>query len=120
MSPPSPPLRAMVLLCGSLLADAAPAWYEGIESIHVFSPGDDVQGFSWKLYTNQTSTGQFSSQRYAFLLLPGTYRDQIAVGYYTSLAGVGETVTAAGFVRHFAASLVRSPYLMLFSSKNSC
>ena len=91
MSPPSPPLRAVVLLCGSLLADAAPAWYDGIESIHVFSPGDDVQGFSWKLYTNQTSTGQFSSQRYAFLLLPGTYRDQIAVGYYTSLAGVGET-----------------------------
>lgn len=70
-------------------------WYDGIDSIRVLRPGDDVEKMAWKLYNEETgcdSTGEFSPRRHAFLLTPGTYRDDITVGYYTSLLGVGESV----------------------------
>lgn len=64
-------------------------WYDGIDSVSVFSPGDDVGSFAWKLYED-TQTGQFSARRYAILLRRGDYgQASIAVGYYTSVAGLG-------------------------------
>ena len=69
-------------------------WYDGIASVKVFSPGDAVQDFSWGLYNGSTrcpDTAEFSSDRYALLLKAGAYADQVALGYYTSLIGVGES-----------------------------
>ena len=67
-------------------------WYDGIESVHVFYPGDAVAEFSWDLYDDGTgcdTTGEFSPHRHALLLTAGSYTDTITVGYYTSLVGVG-------------------------------
>jgi len=81
-------LHAAAVLLAAGLADAA--WFDGIESIKVFSPGDDVSSFSWNLYNGNMEKAQFSDKRYALLLKPGDYGDaQIAVGYYTSLLGTG-------------------------------
>ena len=69
-----------------------PQWYDGIDTIKVFSPGDAVEKFALDLYNETTGcdkTGEFSTVRLAMLLRPGTYSDTIAVGYYTSLIGVG-------------------------------
>merc|ERR1712113_800656 len=35
--------------------------------------------------------GQFSSKRYAFLFKPGHYNVEVPVGYYTEVAGLGES-----------------------------
>ena len=78
----------------SAAVDQAPPqqWYDGIDTIKVFSPGDSLEKFALDVY-NDTSgcdkTGEFSTVRLAMLLRPGTYSDRIAVGYYTSLVGVG-------------------------------
>jgi len=51
-------------------------------------------------------TGQFSSERAAFLFLPGSYRVDVPVGYYTSVLGLGrspEEVRITGHVRSDAA-----------------
>jgi len=50
--------------------------------------------------------GQFSSDRVAFLFLPGEYRVDLPVGYYTTVAGLGrspEDVRLVGDVRSDAA-----------------
>ena len=78
-------------------------WYDGIETIKVFSPGDDVEKFALDVYNGTTgcdATGEFSTVRLAMLLRPGTYADQIAVGYYTSLVGVGASADSV-VVRNF-------------------
>ena len=70
-------------------AIGAPApWYDGIQAVKVFAPGDAVEQFAWNLY-NTTSTAQFGSARHALLLKAGKYSAQIPVGFYTSLIGVG-------------------------------
>ena len=36
------------------------------------------------------NNGQFSAKRFAFMFKPGTYTDDIPVGYYTSVRSGGE------------------------------
>ncbi|MGC2420079.1 MAG: malectin domain-containing carbohydrate-binding protein [Candidatus Acidiferrales bacterium] len=51
--------------------------------------------------TSLSNEAQFSTNRYAVLFLPGTYTVQAPVGYYESIAGLGETpsgVTINGFL----------------------
>jgi len=75
-------------------------WYQGIENLAVFAPGDDVQAFANQLYET-SATGQFSARRTAMLLKAGDYGDaNLPVGYYTSIVGVGaspDDVTLSGF-----------------------
>ena len=77
-----------------------PAWYAGIESVQVFTPQDAVGSAAWDLY-QKMQTAQFSDQRHALLLTRGNYdQAEIAVGYYTSVIGVGDEpddVTVASF-----------------------
>lgn len=42
-----------------------------------------------------TESGQFGSDRYAFLFAPGTYSDSlnVEIGFYTQVAGLGLTPT---------------------------
>lgn len=90
-------MRALVLGV-AIVADAA--WYDGIKSVQVFTPADDVGTAAWNLYSRM-KTAQFSSERHALLLTSGDYQGaEIAVGYYTSLIGVGQdpdAVTVASF-----------------------
>ncbi len=49
-------------------------WYDGIESIKVFGPSDDVGSYAYNLWTtNKTQIDQFGTQRHALLLRRGTY-----------------------------------------------
>jgi hypothetical protein len=51
--------------------------------------------------TSLSNEAQFSTNRYAVLFLPGTYSVQAPVGYYESIAGLGQTpgaVTINGFL----------------------
>ncbi len=51
--------------------------------------------------TSLSNEAQFSTNRYAVLFKPGTYDVQAPIGYYESIAGLGETpggVTVNGFI----------------------
>jgi hypothetical protein len=51
--------------------------------------------------TQDPTTNQFSTNRYAILFKPGTYNIQAPIGYYESIAGLGETpgaVTINGYI----------------------
>jgi hypothetical protein len=80
-------LSAMLAGCG----DEA-KWYDGIDSIKVFSPKDDVGSYAASLYWKNMEQAQFSDKRYSILLKRGDYsgHSTIPVGYYTSLQGVGD------------------------------
>jgi hypothetical protein len=55
---------------------------------------DDVYATQW--------TGQFSTDRYAFLFKPGKYTLDVKVGYYTQVLGLGaapDDVTVTGAIR---------------------
>uniref|UniRef100_A0A7S4GL43 Uncharacterized protein n=1 Tax=Oxyrrhis marina TaxID=2969 RepID=A0A7S4GL43_OXYMA len=74
-----------------LVAAVAGEWYDGIDSIRVFGPGDNPGPELWDLY-NKMHDAQFSSERHAILLKSGTYSNlEIGVGYYTAIYGVGAT-----------------------------
>jgi len=82
------PLCLLARAANSSLAN----WYDGIQSIKVFAPGDDVQGFASSLYQTM-QRAQFSDRRYALLLKAGSYAStEIPVGYYTSLIGVAQHI----------------------------
>jgi len=66
-------------------------WYQGIPSVKVFGPSDDVSTYAWNLYHGNMEEQQFSSKRYALLLTRGDHGTAaIPVGYYTSVMGCGE------------------------------
>ena len=63
-------------------------------NVYVFTPSDSVSSINSTLNTLNTNT-QFSANRYAVLFEPGTYTGvEAEVGYYESVAGLGETPTA--------------------------
>ena len=69
----------------SAAVSLGPQWYDGIDTIKVFSPGDDVQRFASELHNRITGCdqiGEFSTVRQAMLLRSGSYMDSIAIGYY--------------------------------------
>ena len=64
---------------------------------YVFSPQDDprkVNEILEELWT-KTEAAQFDEERYAVLFLPGDYDESIVLktGFYTQMAGLGETPT---------------------------
>jgi fibronectin type 3 domain-containing protein len=63
-------------------------------NVYVFTPSDSVSSINSSLNTLNTNT-QFSTNRYAVLFAPGTYTGvEAEIGYYESVAGLGETPTA--------------------------
>src|SRR5580698_1017505 len=63
-------------------------------NVYVFTPSDSVSSINSSLNTLNTNA-QFSTNRYAVLFAPGTYTGvEAEVGYYESVAGLGETPTA--------------------------
>ena len=60
-------------------------------NVYVFTPSDSVSSINTALNTLNANT-QFSTNRYAVLFAPGTYTGvESEVGYYESVAGLGET-----------------------------
>ena len=63
-------------------------------NVYVFTPSDSVSSINSTLNTLNANT-QFSTNRYAVLFEPGTYTGvESEVGYYESVAGLGETPSA--------------------------
>jgi Malectin domain/Fibronectin type III domain len=63
-------------------------------NVYVFTPGDSVSSINTALNTLNANT-QFSTNRYAVFFEPGTYTGvESEVGYYESVAGLGETPSA--------------------------
>ncbi|HXC44906.1 MAG TPA: fibronectin type III domain-containing protein, partial [Candidatus Dormibacteraeota bacterium] len=63
-------------------------------NVYVFTPSDSVSSINSTLNTLNANT-QFSTNRYAVLFAPGTYTGvEAEVGYYESVAGLGEAPTA--------------------------
>lgn len=64
-------------------------------NVYIFDPSMSGATISSKL-TSLSSEGQFSTNRYAILFKPGTYNGVSSeVGYYESIAGLGQTPDAA-------------------------
>ena len=60
-------------------------------NVYVFTPSDSVSSINTTLNTLNANT-QFSTSRYAVLFAPGTYTGvESEVGYYESVAGLGQT-----------------------------
>ena len=99
-------LRSVVGLSLSLLAVSAtfvsglnpnpPVWPS---SVGVFSPSDPAADVTSAVNAafakngGENNNGQFSSERFAFLFMPGTYDSsiEVPVGYYTHVLGLGAT-----------------------------
>jgi hypothetical protein len=69
------------------------------EYVKIFKPGDDsnTQKNIDDIFKTQggytQNHGQFSNLSYALLFMPGTYNVSIPVGYYTHVAGLGNSPT---------------------------
>ncbi len=94
--------RATVFLIGLLLVSlhsvpgVASAQNSTIfgPNVYVFTPSDSASSINTTLNTLNANT-QFSTNRYAVLFEPGTYTGvEAEVGYYESVAGLGETPNA--------------------------
>jgi len=63
-------------------------------NVYVFTPSNSVSSINSTLNTLNANT-QFSTSRYAVLFAPGTYTGvEAEVGYYESVAGLGQTPSA--------------------------
>lgn len=88
-------------------------------SVQVFSPLNDtatIQAAVNEAYTQNGGEdpgdhGQFSTDRYAFLFMPGTYNVEVPVGYYTQVLGLGETPDATVFTSARGVYCEESDYL---------
>ena len=105
------PLYGLALT--ALLVAAAPASAQAPDfgpNVYIFDPSTpaaQIQTTLSNLYfqgltpTQDPTLNQFSANRYAILFKPGTYSIQAPIGYYESIAGLGETpdaVTINGFI----------------------
>jgi hypothetical protein len=102
-------IRSVVTLFTLKLIHAAepnpPNWPS---SVQIFGPSDTKSTITSAVNTayqynggdprTTCNNGQFSSQRYAFMFLPGTYNDlDVPIGYYTSVYGLGASPTYTKF-----------------------
>ena len=81
------------MLGGATLARAHNSTIFG-PNVYVLAPSDSVSSINSTLNTLNTNA-QFSANRYAVLFEPGTYTGvEAEVGFYESVAGLGETPSA--------------------------
>jgi hypothetical protein len=69
-------------------------------NVYIVTPGMPSATIEATL-TSLSNVAQFGTNRYAVLFMPGTYNVEAPVGYYESIAGLGETpdaVTINGFL----------------------
>src|SRR5580692_9541523 len=72
--------------------------------VYVFTPSDSVSSINSTLST-LASYGQFDTRRAAVLFEPGTYTGvESEVGFYESIAGLGETPTAVNLGQSYLES----------------
>jgi len=77
------------LLFGLQLHSSAASWHDGIDSIKVLTPSDNL---NWREFYEEMKMDQFSDKRWAVLLTSGEYPNaDIGVGFYTSIIGVGSS-----------------------------
>jgi len=78
------------LFAASSVVDAS-RWYDGLESVKVFSPGDtNVQQVIDEVWKKQRR-GQFNENRFALIFTRGDYKDvRVPAGYYTHIMGAVE------------------------------
>jgi Pectate lyase superfamily protein len=101
------PARLASILCLSLAAFPAAAVAQTPTAtpdfgpnVHIFTPSTPADQIQSTL-TSLANEDQFSTNRYAVFFMPGSYSIQAPVGYYESIAGLGETpnaVTIDGFL----------------------
>jgi hypothetical protein len=81
---------SFLLQCASVFAQAPNFG----PNVYIFTPSMSASSINTTLNTLNANT-QFSTNRYAVLFAPGTYSGvEAEVGYYESVAGLGETPTA--------------------------
>jgi hypothetical protein len=100
---------ALLACCG--FSSAAPIKPDFGPNVLVFSPSTpaaDIQAKIDAVYAVQQHN-EFGSQRNAFLFLPGEYRVNIPIGFYTEVVGLGATPDAVHITGnvHADASLPR-------------
>jgi hypothetical protein len=73
-------------------------------NVYVFSPSESASSINSTLNTLNVNT-QFSTNRYAVLFQPGTYTGvEAEVGYYESVAGLGQEPTAVSISNGYLTS----------------
>src|SRR5579863_4990869 len=90
------------LMLGTLLPGGGRAFAQSTNSIFgpnvtIISSGTSeanieaaLTNIAGSTYTSNPTGGQFSTNRSAVLFMPGTYTVQAPIGYYTSIAGLGQ------------------------------
>jgi hypothetical protein len=100
-------MLSAVLAGGGMLTSSAFAQNAAAKTVPDFGPNVHIIDQSMTSAQIQatlislSNEAQFSTNRYAVLFKPGTYDVQAPVGYYESIAGLGEspsTVTINGFI----------------------
>jgi predicted heme/steroid binding protein len=72
--------------------------------VHIFSPKDDPKAIqsavnsAFAVNGGRGNQGQFSDKRFAFLFKPGKYSVDVPVGYYTQVAGMGNSPEDVSFL----------------------
>ena len=108
--------RAMVALAFSVLplavrgaAPRTPAFGANVQVFSPSAPAAEIQAAIDKAYAAQEHS-EFGSQRNAFLFLPGEYKVDIPVGFYTQVLGLGATPDAVHIIGnvHSDASLPKN------------
>jgi hypothetical protein len=90
----------LLLSVGAFSTAAVAATPDFGPNVYIFSPSTPAAQVQSTLLS-LSNEAQFSTNRYAVLFMPGTYSVQAPVGYYESIAGLGETpngVTIDGFL----------------------
>ncbi|MDE3163033.1 MAG: coagulation factor 5/8 type domain-containing protein, partial [Acidobacteriota bacterium] len=81
-------------------AGMAPQWPQMGPNVLIFTPqmkAADVQAAIDRVYREQEHS-EFGGGRYALVFLPGTYRVDVPVGFYTEVVGLGATPDAVQIV----------------------
>jgi hypothetical protein len=98
---------SVVLSLGLILGTVLPGWRQALPqtpdfgpNVYIFDPTMSNATIQSTL-TSLANEAQFSTNRYAVLFMPGTYSVQSEVGYYESVAGLGQNpqaVTIHGYL----------------------
>ena len=100
-------LKSIVFSLSIILGTVLPGWPQAFAqtpdfgpNVYIFDPSMPNATIQSTL-TSLANEAQFSTNRYAVLFMPGTYSVQSEVGYYESVAGLGQSpqaVTINGYL----------------------
>ncbi len=81
------------LICGTLNAGSPPDFGPNVLVFNPSLPAAAMQERINKVWDEQGNS-QFGNARYAFLFLPGTYKLDVPIGFYTQVLGLGASPDA--------------------------